>query len=59
MNGSIGAECQYIVKQKPGIKAGAVDNLNRRLGRAIFYQRLCSFYRIAKEIRGIGTNTLG
>ncbi|KAL9476126.1 hypothetical protein ACSS6W_005967 [Trichoderma asperelloides] len=27
----IGAECQYVVKQKPGIKAGAVDNLNRRL----------------------------
>ncbi|KAK6444919.1 hypothetical protein FP744_10001167 [Trichoderma asperellum] len=31
MNATIGAECQYVVKQKPGIKAGAVDNLNRRL----------------------------
>lgn len=37
MNATIGAECQYVVKQKPGIKAGAVDNLNRRLGRAIFF----------------------
>lgn len=27
----IGVECEYVVKQKPGIKAGAVDNLNRRL----------------------------
>ncbi|PKK51385.1 hypothetical protein CI102_3871 [Trichoderma harzianum] len=27
----IGAECQYVVKQKPGIKAGAVDSLSRRL----------------------------
>ncbi|KOS18591.1 putative transcriptional regulatory protein [Escovopsis weberi] len=27
----IGAECQYVVKQKPGIKAGAVDSLGRRL----------------------------
>ncbi|KAM0257241.1 hypothetical protein ACHAQJ_004479 [Trichoderma viride] len=26
-----GVECQYVVKQKPGIKAGAVDSLSRRL----------------------------
>lgn len=37
MNGTIGVECQYVVKQKPGIKAGAVDNLNRRLGKTFCF----------------------
>jgi hypothetical protein len=35
INGTKGVECQYVVKQKPGIKAGAVDNLNRRLGKTL------------------------
>jgi hypothetical protein len=37
MNRITGVECQYVVKQKPGIKAGAVDNLNRRLGKAFYF----------------------
>ena len=27
----IGAECIYITKQKPGLKAGAIDSLSSRL----------------------------
>ena len=50
----IGADCVYEPKEKPGLKGGAVENLNRRVGK---FPRRCQFAELTGYRKVGGSHT--